>query len=302
MNDTDPAFTDVRSRFMVGIAGASACGKSVLARSIHSRFNHAYVSHFDLDGYHRHSREERRALGEYPDELEANRLKDAVSALRSLRSGHVVEMPVYDHVSGQVDGLHVVKPNPLVIVEGLHAHYLNEIAGETLVDLAVYVSPEESLRRSWKTARDVEERNYDSPMSVEAEIDARAPHRIRCITPQEEGAACLVRMELDETGVLTTRTLVSDRFISQELVPKRGPGILDLLFSRQRVKLNGRNYQEFSTSGRDIRPCLQLVDDENLQSLLPNRSHEKNKALYYNSSASILFRIILLLCAKGGKS
>jgi len=285
---------------VVGLAGPSACGKSVLARSIHSCFNHESVGHLDLDGYHCHARTERQKLGEYPDQSEANRLDDALEALRQIRNGYAISMPVYNHVEGTFGEVHTVEPLPLMIVEGLHALHLNELAQEKLIDLPVYVKPEEPLRREWKKTRDVEERNYESPTLVQAEIDARAPFRIQYIEPQEHMACCVVRMKRTSVGKLNVQTLFSDAFVSDQLESEKNKTLFDMLFVHRRIHLFETIYHEFSIAESDIASYFRNTDENYLQQLLPCRSHENAKAFYYNEAAGVLFRVILYLCSREG--
>ncbi len=109
---------------VVGIAGPSGGGKSLLARSLAGRVSGLRPALLPLDAYYRdlgHLDHARRAAAnfDHPDALDWPLL---LAHLRELAGGGRVQRPVYDfaeHARGP--GTVPTGPAGLVIVEGLHA-------------------------------------------------------------------------------------------------------------------------------------------------------------------------------------
>ena len=89
---------------------------------------------------------------------EANRMDLMAAHLRALAAGAAVTKPTYDHHTGTFGPSETVEPGEIVIVEGLLP--LADRGTRDAIDVAVYLEPEEILRRRWKLERDVFERGY----------------------------------------------------------------------------------------------------------------------------------------------
>jgi phosphoribulokinase len=77
-----------------------------------------------------------------------------------------------------------------VIVEGLLP--LADRRARDVIDLAVFLEPDEILRRRWKLERDVFERGY-SPQQVVDELNLREPDVAAYVRPQRAFADIIVR-------------------------------------------------------------------------------------------------------------
>lgn len=181
------------ARLFVAVGGASSSGKTRVLRSLKAAFGARWTAHLDLDGYHKHDREQRRALGEFPEESQANDFARIAADLRQLRDGVGVKVPTYDHTTGCFGQLRSVKPCFITFVEGLHAVALNTICGEHLTELSILLDPEEDLRRSWKVHRDVSERSYTYDAAV-SEVQQREPFVRHDILAQRELADIVVHI------------------------------------------------------------------------------------------------------------
>jgi uridine kinase len=195
----------------IGIAGASGSGKSYLLDHLLACLNTKRVTHFDLDGYHRHGREERRRLHEYPDELKSNDLARAAADLAELIMGRTIAMPTYNHSTGTFGPRVLVKSKPIVFVEGLHSAMINRYSRAKLVDICVFLYPDDELRRRWKAKRDINDRGYSS-QAARDEIVSREPFVVTCILPQTAYADIVIHVAEDGSRyqVLATPQLQSN--------------------------------------------------------------------------------------------
>jgi phosphoribulokinase len=175
---------------LLGVAGDSASGKSTLSRGIEYVLGTGRVGRVCTDDYHRYDRARRAELGVTPLSPEANRMDLMADHLRTLAAGKPVTKPVYDHHTGTFGPAETVDSREIVIVEGLLP--LSDRDTRDAIDVAVFLEPQESLRRRWKLERDVFERGY-SPAQVVDELKRREPDAAEHIRPQRDFADIIVR-------------------------------------------------------------------------------------------------------------
>jgi type I pantothenate kinase len=142
----------VRSRSsVVGVAGGVAAGKSTVAAALAGtlREQGRSVEVLGTDAFLFPNDElDRRGLvlrKGFPDSYDAPAMEQA---LRDLRAGVAVAVPVYSHVTyDRVPGeVRTVSPTDVVLIEGVNA-LQPPVVG--LVDLAVYVDAAEDDLRTW---------------------------------------------------------------------------------------------------------------------------------------------------------
>jgi phosphoribulokinase len=194
---------------LLGLAGDSASGKSTLSRGIEYILGVERVGRVCTDDYHRFDRVARAELGVTPLSPEANRMDLMAEHLRSLAAGSAVTKPTYDHHTGTFGPDETVEPGEIVIVEGLLP--LADRGTRDAIDVAVFLEPEELLRRRWKLERDVFERGY-SPQQVVDELNRREADAAAYIRPQRAFADIIVtfhrRSNAREDGLLSARLVV----------------------------------------------------------------------------------------------
>ncbi|MDH4111677.1 MAG: phosphoribulokinase [Actinomycetota bacterium] len=197
MDDPTPASTtDVRLRvrngrhpLLLGLAGDSASGKSTLSRGIEYVLGKERVGRVCTDDYHRFDRAERERLGVTPLHPEANFMDRMAADLRALASGRSVSKPTYDHLTGTFGPDETVEPGEVVVVEGLLP--LADRDTRDAIDVAVFLEPEEMLRRRWKLERDVFDRGYSAQQVVD-EIRRREADAEAYVRPQRVFADVVV--------------------------------------------------------------------------------------------------------------
>jgi phosphoribulokinase len=174
---------------LLGLAGDSASGKSTLSRGVEYVLGVERVGRLCTDDYHRFDRDERARRGVTPLDPAANRMDLLAEHLRALASGRPVTKPTYHHLTGTFGSDETVEPGEIVIVEGLLP--LADRATRDAIDVAVFVEPEEALRRRWKLERDVFERGYSAQQVVD-EIRRREPDADSYVHPQRAFADIVV--------------------------------------------------------------------------------------------------------------
>jgi phosphoribulokinase len=183
------AGADGERPLLLGLAGDSASGKSTLSRGVEYVLGVRRVARVCTDDYHRFDRAERARLGVTPLDPAANRMDLLADHLRALAAGRTVTKPTYLHDTGTFGDDQAIEPGEIVIVEGLLP--LADRATRDAIDVAVFLEPDEVLRRRWKLERDVFERGYSAQQVVD-EIHRREPDTLAHVRPQRSFADIVV--------------------------------------------------------------------------------------------------------------
>jgi len=129
----------VTPRSIIGIAGASCSGKSVLAQRLAERLDDARI--VPLDAYYR---EPAHGNFDHPGALDAELLIDHVA---KLSEGSAVDRPLYDFTSHRRRGTERCEPGATLIIEGLYALYWQRLRRRMGAKLFLSVDDEVGLQR-----------------------------------------------------------------------------------------------------------------------------------------------------------
>lgn len=113
--------------------------------------------------------------------------KDAVRAL----SRQLVSARSYDHQSGKFKSAFVTSPGDFLIVNGLHALYIEH--ERDVFDLRVFLSMDETLREEFKMSRDLNNRGA-SIQQVRDSLAQRAPDAERYVNVQKNMADVAIHL------------------------------------------------------------------------------------------------------------
>jgi phosphoribulokinase len=166
----------------------------------------------------------RRALKMTALHPDSNHLDIVSQHLHLLRQGQPILKPVYNHRHGMFEPAEYIKPGQLVIVEGLLT--LHTPAMQKCFDVAIYLSPEEELRRQWKVNRDTAERSY-TPEEVLASIERRLPDSQAYIWPQRQAADLVIKFYRLPDHPADDHTHLSVRMMQVHTLPS--PDLSDIL-------------------------------------------------------------------------
>jgi hypothetical protein len=118
-----------------------------------------------------------------------------------MHAGHSIVKGTYDHATGQFTHPREIDPSDYIIFAGLHALSLDAMRG--LIDLKVFLDPDEALRQAWKLERDQDERGH-GPAQVTQQLAQRQPDRLAYILPQRELADLILRLRPGGEGAGVT--------------------------------------------------------------------------------------------------
>jgi len=180
----------LQTPFIIGIAGDSGSGKTVFSDGIRRILGPDIIHTITMDGYHKENREQRALSGRLPLDPEANKLELLQKHLRLLKNNEPAEIHQYNHITGDFDPPKMVKPAPIIIVEGLHALYPEFL---DLLDLKIFVDPCREIKWKWKFARDMAKRGHRAE-KLEKEMLAREAAYKRWIDFQKINSDIVIKI------------------------------------------------------------------------------------------------------------
>lgn len=143
---------------IIGIAGGSGSGKTTFAQNLKKDFENEivvlshdfyYKNHDDL------SFEERKKLNfDHPNAFDTDML---VEHLKDLKSGKIIEHPVYSFVRHNREDYTVkIEPKKIILVEGILIFENKEL--RDMMDIKIFVDTDDDIRFIRRLVRDVNER------------------------------------------------------------------------------------------------------------------------------------------------
>ncbi len=214
--------TKLETPFIIGIAGDSGSGKTVFSDGIRRILGPNLVQTITMDGYHRENREERAKSGRLPLDPEANKLDLLREHLLAFRQKKPVEVPQYNHTTGQFDAPQKITPAPIILIEGLHALYPEFM---DLLDLKIFVDPCREVKWLWKFARDVAKRGHRAE-KLEEEMFAREAAYKRWIDFQKINADIVIKIFPSKMHHFARYDYINslpERYYKVELIMKPSP-------------------------------------------------------------------------------
>jgi len=185
------------TNFIIGVAGDSGSGKTTFTKGIHTILGDELVSSFSLDDYHTEDRKRRKETGNLPLDPKINDLSLLAEHLSEMKKGRPIVKPVYDHKSGTFAPNELFTPTRIIIIEGLHTFYTEDLRRQ--LDFSIYVDPDRQIKWDWKMKRDVEMRGHKRD-DVRSEILIREPLYKRYIDHQKIYADIVVKIHPSGLG------------------------------------------------------------------------------------------------------
>lgn len=190
---------------VIGIAGDSGCGKSYISKLFSELFGYDSLR-LECDRYHKWERnnnnwETYTHLNPY-----ANDLDTYSSDLLSLKFGHDIFQVDYDHDTGKFTQPEHIKSKNNVVVCGLHTLF-NETSNK-LINLKIFLDPQEELRVFWKIKRDIVERGYNYN-SVINKIEERKKDK-KYIQSQRENSDLIISFKTyDDVSNINIKNMIN---------------------------------------------------------------------------------------------
>lgn len=177
---------------LIGIGGNSGVGKSRIANALTMLFGSSNVINIKGDDVHKWERgNENWNIYTHLDP-KANDLYYDYNQLLKLKSGKSVKRRHYDHKTGKFIYDIVVKPNNIILYDGLHPYYIKQM--RNIFDLKIFISPDLMLAKYWKIQRDIKYRGYSIEKVLE-QIEMRMNDYSAYIAPQEKVADIIISVK-----------------------------------------------------------------------------------------------------------
>ncbi|MBC8147446.1 MAG: class II aldolase/adducin family protein [Bacteroidetes bacterium] len=145
---------------LINISGSSGVGKTTVAHMflIILSSKNKKVLHLSGDDLHKWDRSSLNWENITHLNSDANNLNLGKNQLMDLMNGSPIHRRIYNHESGKFDKPKKIKPPDMIINEGLHALYDDDVC--KLADLNIFINTDKELKIEWKLNRDVESRGY----------------------------------------------------------------------------------------------------------------------------------------------
>lgn len=147
--------------YIVGIAGGSASGKTSFLRELKMKMPKGSVCIISQDNYYKPLEEQEKDENgqvnfDLPTSIDRRQFYDD---LRKIRNGEELNIKEYTfNNKNKVPGRLVVKPAPIIVMEGLFIFHYEEIRKS--LDLRVFIDAREHVKFERRLKRDQEERGY----------------------------------------------------------------------------------------------------------------------------------------------
>ena len=177
---------------IVGIAGGTGSGKTTITRRIVERFG-SKVSVVYHDNYYKAHNdmtyEQRCKLNyDHPNAFDNDLF---IKHLKELKKGSTIECPVYDYsVHNRSDKITVVKPNKVIIVEGILIFQDKRICD--LMDIKIFVDTDADVRILRRIRRDVRERGRTLESVIDQYLTTVKPMHEQYVQPSRKNADIIV--------------------------------------------------------------------------------------------------------------
>jgi len=178
--------------YLVGIAGDSGSGKSILSGLMADKFGEKNVLFLEGDDMHKWERGDLNWKFYTHLDPRANTLHADLNTAMQLKKGEVVTRSFYDHTTGKFTLPKRLQSKKIIVFQGLHSLYLDSM--RNLYDLKIFLSPSEDLRVHWKIVRDVKHRDGKRE-KVELQIKERIADAEKYIQGQEAHADMVISFE-----------------------------------------------------------------------------------------------------------
>lgn len=175
---------------LVGIGGDSGSGKHTAWDILAGLLGPANVLGVEGDDVHRWERGHEMWKVVSHLNPSGNDLYLLFEHTEALGQGQTITRVRYDHATGKFTRPMRVSASRFVFVVGLHPFYMKRM--RDMMDIKIYMDPEEELRQEWKLERDVRERGY-TPAKVLEQMQRRQSDAELYIRPQQRFADMVVR-------------------------------------------------------------------------------------------------------------
>ena len=178
---------------LIGIAGGSGSGKTLVAKNIHSDLGSEKVVRICQDSYYKDlshlSSEERNAQNfDHPDAIDSDLLIDQINALLQHET---IQQPVYDFVTHtRTKETKTIGPHSIIVLEGILI-FDNPVLRD-LMDIKIYVDTDPDIRLIRRLRRDFMERGRSMESVIQQYEESVRPMHLQFVEPSKRYADIIV--------------------------------------------------------------------------------------------------------------
>lgn len=180
-------------RILIGIAGGSGSGKTLVARTIVRELGSKRVVIIDQDSYYKdldqvpfRDREARNF--DHPDAFDNDLM---CQHLRELLEGHAIEQPIYDYTQHKrTKDTRRISDHLVVVLEGILIFHDPEL--RALMDIKLYVDADSDVRLMRRLRRDLIERGRSVDSILRQYEDSVRPMHQQFVEPSKRFADVII--------------------------------------------------------------------------------------------------------------
>jgi uridine kinase len=183
----------VSQRILIGIAGGSGSGKTLVARTIVRELGSDRVVVIDQDSYYRNLEDipfrDREARNfDHPDAFDNDLLKQHI---RELLEGHPVEQPIYDYAEHRrlAETRHIGE-HLVIVLEGILIFVDPEL--RALMDIKLFIDADPDVRFIRRLRRDLVERGRSVDSIIRQYEESVRPMHLQFVDPSKRHADVII--------------------------------------------------------------------------------------------------------------
>jgi len=180
-------------RILIGIAGGSGSGKTLVARTIVRELGSDRVVVIDQDSYYKnlediphHDRESRNF--DHPDAFDNELLKQHI---KDLLDGRPIQQPIYDYLEHRrLPETRTVGEHTVIVLEGILIYVDPEL--RATMDIKLYIDADPDVRFIRRLRRDLMERGRSIDSIVRQYEESVRPMHLQFVEPTKRHADLIV--------------------------------------------------------------------------------------------------------------
>ena len=178
---------------LIGIAGGSGSGKTLVAKNLYESLGSDQVVRISQDSYYKDLSHltvaERNARNfDHPDAVDTTLM---IEHMRALLRGKTIQQPVYNFVTHTRKGEFVaIGPHTIMILEGILIFDNSEL--RDLMDIKIYVDTDADIRLMRRLRRDILERGRTMQSVIEQYEESVRPMHLQFVEPSKRYADLIV--------------------------------------------------------------------------------------------------------------
>ncbi len=184
---------DINKRLLIGIAGGSGSGKTLVAQNLLKDMRSQKVAFIQQDSYYKDrsylTPKERENINfDHPDAVDSDLL---IQQMRQLLRGQTILQPIYDfkqHIRQKETK--PVGPCSIIILEGILILYYPEL--RELMDIKVFVDTDSDIRFIRRLKRDIQERGRTMESVIKQYEETVRPMHREFVEPTKRFADIII--------------------------------------------------------------------------------------------------------------